>query len=249
MKTYVHWAVCSLYLTVASFCGAASFTPVPISCSGLGISAVTNLNQRMEVSVSGFSVLPPQGENWCVKNLASGALSFLKAPVSMPVFGQPSSPDELFPVALQAVRFTGLAVGFPDFGFNTESPEQLKVAVDEMIRTHIFSQFTAGISTAEHRYQLIESHSAVDRSLGANCVRFDAKVEARGFHKAPSSLIVVLNFINNLICAHPQPPSSKSPLIWISFVEAYREGDQSIADTVRREVDPFLQSLEFIPPR
>ena len=127
-------------------------------------------------------------------------------------------------MALQTVRFTGLALGFPDFRFNTESPEQLKVAVDEMISTHIFSQFTAGISTAEHRYRLIESHSEVDRSLGANCVRFDAKVEARGFHKALPRIVVVLNFINNQICAYPQLPSSKSPLIWISFVETYREG-------------------------
>ena len=142
----------------------------------------------------------------------------MKAPVSMPVFGQPSSPDELLPMALRAVRFTGLAVDLPDFGFNTESPEQLKVAVDQMISMHIFSQFTGGISSAERRYQLLESHSSVDRSLDANCVRFDAKVEARGLKALPG--IVALNFINNLICVRPHPASSKSLLIWISFLEA-----------------------------
>jgi hypothetical protein len=246
MKTYLRWAVCSLYLTIAVFCGAASFTPVPLNCSMVDSSLVTNLDKRIEVSVSGFSVLPPRGENWCVKSLASRGLSFLKAPVIMPVFGQPSSADELFPAALQAVRFTGLAVDFPDFGFKTESAEQLKVAVDEMISTHIFSQFMAGISTADRRYQLLESHSAIDRSLGASCVRFDAKVEARGL-KALPGMVVVLSFINNLLCAHPQPPSSESPLIWVSFVEAYREGEHSAADTVKREVAPFLQSLHFMP--
>ena len=96
---------------------------------------------------------------------------------------------------------------------------------------------------------MLESHSAVNRSLDASCVRFDAKVEARGLYKAPAGVVVVLNFINNLICAHPHPASSKSRLIWISFVETYREGEQSAADTVRREVDPFLQSLQFMPPR
>jgi len=249
MKPYLRWAVCSLYLTVAALCGAASFTPIPITCGQLGSSAITNLNQRMEVSVSGFSVLPPQGENWCVKSLASRGLSFLKAPPSMAVFGQPSSPEELFPAALRAVRFSALAVDLPDFGFTTESPEQLKLAVDEMIRMHIFSQFTAGISSAERRYQLIESQSAVDRSLDASCVRFDATVEARGLQWQLPGTVVVLNFINNLICVHPQPPSSKSPLIWISFVEAYREGEESAADTVRQEVDPYLQSLQFLPRR
>lgn len=68
-------------------------------------------------------------------------------------------------------------------------------------------------------------------------------------HQAPPGLVMILNFSNNLICAHPQPASSKSRLIWISFVETYREGEQSAADTVRREVDPFLQSLQFMPPR
>jgi len=249
MKIYVHWTVCSLYLTVAAFCGAAGFTPVPFDCSMAQSYVVTNLDQRIEVPPAGFSVFPPQGENWCVKSLASQGLSFLKAPVSVAVFGQPSSPNEIFPVALRAFRFTGLAVGVPDFGFNTESPEQLKVAVDEMISTHIFSQFIGGISSAERRYQLLESHSLVDRSFVASCIRFDAKVEERGMHQAPAGLVMILNFANNLICAHPQPASSTRGLIWISFVETYRAGEQSAADTVRREVEPFLRSLQFISPR
>jgi hypothetical protein len=248
MRRYIRWIFSSLYLIIPSLCGAAVFTPIPFNCSVFDSSLVTNLDKRIEVSASGFSVLPPQGENWCVKSMAAKGLSFLKVPGSVAVFGEPRSPDDLLPAALQAARFTGVAVGLPDFGFKTESPEQLKVAVDQMINIHIFSQFVGGISSAERQYELLESHSILDTSFDANCVRFDAKVEARGFHKALPG-IVVLNFINNLICAHPQPPSSKSPLIWISFVEIYREGEQSTADTVRREVDPFLQSLQFMPPR
>jgi hypothetical protein len=249
MKTCVQWAVGSLYLTVAAFCGAAGFTPVPFNCGTLQSSALTNLDQRIEVLPAGFSVLPPQGENWCVKSLASQELSFLKAPVSVAVFGQPSSPDELFPAVIQVIRFTGLAVGLPDFGFNIESPEQVKFAVDEMISMHVFSQFVGGISSAERRYHRLESHSQLDGSFGASCVRFDAKVEARGMHQAPPGFVRILNFTNNLICAHPQPASSKRGLIWISFVETYQEGAQSAADTVRREVEPFLRSLHFITSR
>ena len=249
MNPYVQWAVGSLYLTVAAFCGAAGFTPVPFNCSMAQGSLVTNLDQRIEVPPAGFSVLPPQGENWCVKSLASQGLSFLKAPVSVAVFGQPSSPDAIFPVILQAIRFTGLAMSLPDFGFNIESPEQVKFAVDEMISMHVFSQFVGGISSAERRYQLLESHSQVDGSVGASCVRFDAKVEARGMHQAPPGFVMILNFSSNLICAHPQSTSSKRGLLWISFVETYQEGAQSAADTVRREVEPFLRSLQFMTSR
>jgi hypothetical protein len=246
MRRYIRWIVFSLYLMVPGFCGAAVFTPIPFNCSVFDSSLVTNVDNRIEVSALGFSVLPPQGENWCVKSMAAKGLSFLKVPGSVAVFGQPRSPDDLLPAALQAARFTGVAVGLPDFGFKTGSPEQLKIAVDQMISIHIFSQFVGGLSSAERHYELLESHSILDTSLDANCVRFDAKVEARGYHKALPG-IVVLNFINNLICSHPQPPSSKSPLIWISFVETYREGEQSTADTVRREVEPFLRSLQFMP--
>jgi hypothetical protein len=175
VKTFVQWAVCYMSLTVTGISGAAGFTPVPVNCSMVQSSAVTNLDQRIEVAAAGFSVLPPQGKNWCAKSMASLGLSFLKAPVIVTVSKQSPSPDELFTVALQAVRFTGFAVGFPDFGFNTESPEHLKVAVDEMISTHIFFQFMTGINSSERRYQLVDSHSEVDRSLGASCVRFDAK--------------------------------------------------------------------------
>ena len=80
MRIYVQWAVCSLYLTVVAFCDAASFTPVPVNCRMLDSSPVTNLDKRIGVSAAGFSVLPPQGENWCVKLMASQGLSFLKAP-------------------------------------------------------------------------------------------------------------------------------------------------------------------------
>jgi hypothetical protein len=248
MRRYILWIFSALYLIVPSICAAAVFTPIPFNCSVFDSSLVTNVDERIEVSASGFSVLPPQGENWCVKSIAPKGLSFLKVPGSVAVFGQPRSPDDLLPAVLQAVRFTAVAVDLPNFGFKTGSPEELKIAVDQMISIHIFSQFVGGLSSAERHYELLESHSILDTSLDANCVQFDAKVEARGYHKALPG-IVVLNFINNLICAHPQPAFSQSPLIWISFVETYREGEQSNADTVRREVEPFLRSLQFMLPR
>jgi hypothetical protein len=248
MKRCVHWAICFSYLAFAAVCGAAGFTPIPLNCGMLQSSVVMNPEQRMEVSVARFSVFPPQGENWCVKSLASQGLSFLKIPVSIPVFGKPSSPDALLPLVLAAIRFTGIAVGVPNFGFNIDSPEQLKVSVDQMISTHIFSQFTGGISSEERHYRLLESHSVADRSAGTRCVRFDAKVEETGFHPAPPGVVMILNFSDNLICVHPEPANSENRLIWIGFVEAYREGEQSTADTIRREVEPFLHSMQFMPP-
>lgn len=246
VKTHVSWPVCGLCLVLASLCSAADFISIRLDCKGLQASEVGQ--QRIQVPDSGFSVLPPQGENWCVRSMASEGVTFLKPPTSVEISAQPPTPNDLFQVVLQTVRFMGIAVALPEFGTHP-SPDQLKVVVDELISNHFFSQVVGGISSAERHFQLMDSHSAIDRSFGANCVRFDAKVEEVGAYLAPADVVINLNFLGNLICAHPQPMSAKSSLVWIGFIEVYREGDQSTAATLSAEVEPFLRSLEFTGPK
>ena len=176
MRTHICWMVCGLCLMLAGFCSAADTISIPLDCKGLQASGAGQ--QRIEVPDSGFSVLPPQGENWCVRSMASGG-HFLKPPASVEIPAQPPSPNDLFQVVLQAVRFMGIAVALPEFGTHYPSPDQLKVVVDELISNHFFSQVVGGISSAERRFQLVESHSAVDASFGASCVRFDAKWKSK----------------------------------------------------------------------
>jgi hypothetical protein len=247
MKTYVSWLVCGLCLVLAGFCSAADSISIPLDCRGLQASGAGQ--QRIQVPDSGFSVIPPQGENWCMRSMASQGFTFLKHPASVEIPAQPPSPNDLFQVVLQAVRFMGMALALPEFRTEHSSPEQLKAVVDELISHHFFSQVVGGISSAERRFQLVESHSAVDGSFGASCVRFDAKVAEQGAFLAPPDVVINLNFFNNLVCAHPQPTSAKSSLVWISFVEVYREGDQSAAATLSQEVEPLLRSLEFTGSR
>ena len=247
MRTHVCWLVCGLCLVLGRFSSAADFVSIPLDCKGLQASEAGQ--QRIQVVDSGFSVLPPQGENWCMRSMASHGFTFFKHPANVEIPAQPPTPNDLFQVVLQTVRFMGIAVALPEFGTHHPSPEQLKVVVDELISNHFFSQVVGGISSAERRFQVMESHSAVDESFGASCVRFDAKVAELGAYLAPPDVIINLNFVNNLVCAHPQTTSPKSSLVWIGFVEVYREGDQSAAATLSQEVETFLQSLEFTGPR
>jgi hypothetical protein len=246
MRKYIGGVVSGLCLVFADFCSAANTQTIPLDCRGLKASAVDQ--QRTEVPASGFSVVPPQGENWCVSSMASG-LFFFKHPASVEILALPPSRSDLFHVVLQTVRFVGMALALPEFGTEHPSPDQLKVVVDELISNHFFSQVVGGISSAERHFQLMKAHSTIDRSYGASCVRFDAKVEEQGAYLAPPDVVMNLNFSNNLVCAHPQPSSSKSSLVWIGFVEVYREDDQSAAATLSREVEPFLHSLEFTSPK
>jgi len=173
----------------------------------------------------------------------------MKHPGSVEIPAQPPTPDDLFQVVLQTVRFMGIAVALPEFGPHHPSPDQLKVVVDDLISNHFFSQVVGGTSSSERHFRLVDSHSAIDGSLGANCVRFDARVAEQGAYLAPPDVVVNLNFFSNLVCAHPQPTSADSSLVWLSFVEVYREGDQSAAATLSGEIDPVLRSLEFTGPK
>ena len=247
MKRYVPWLVCGLCLMLAGVCSAAESILIPLDCNGLQASGTGQ--QRIEVPAAGFSVIPLQGENWCVRSMASQGFTFFKHPANVEIPAQPPTPNDLFQVVLQTVRFMGIAVALPDFGTHYPSPDQLKVVVDELIGNHFFAQVVGGISSAERHFQLVDSHSAIDRSFGASCVRFDAKVEELGAYLAPADVVINLNFFSNLVCAHPQPTSANTSLVWIGFVEVYGEGDQSAAATLSREVEPFLRSLEFTGPR
>ena len=247
MRRYVCGIVCGLCLVLAGFCSAADSISIPLDCKGLQASGAGQ--ERIQVPDSGFSVLPPQGENWCVRSMASPGFTFFKHPVNVEIPAQPPTPNDLFQVVLQTVRFMGIAVALPEFGTHYPSPDQLKVVVDDLVANHFFSQVVGGISSVERHFQLVDSHSAIDRSFGASCVRFDAKVEELGAYLAPADVVINLNFLSNLVCAHPQPTSTKSSLVWIGFVEVYGEGDQSAAATLSREVEPFIRSLEFTGPR
>jgi hypothetical protein len=153
MKRYVPWLVCGLCLVLAGFCSAADSVSIPLDCKGLQASGAGQ--QRIEVPDSGFSVIPPQGENWCMRSMASG-FTFLKHPASVDIPTQPPTPNDLFQVVLQTVRFMGIAVALPEFGTRYPSPDQLKVVVDELISNHFFSQVVGGISFAERHFQLVD---------------------------------------------------------------------------------------------
>jgi hypothetical protein len=78
MKRYVPWLVCGLCLVLAGFCSAADSVSIPLDCKGLQASGAGE--QRIQVADSRFSVLPPQGENWCVRSMASQGVHFLQTP-------------------------------------------------------------------------------------------------------------------------------------------------------------------------
>ena len=116
------------------------------------------------------------------------------------------------------------------------------MVVDELISKHFFSQILTGLSA---RYQILDSQSALDNSLGVSCVRFGARVESRMVQSAKPA-ILNLKFLDNKVCIHPQSTGPKSTLVWIGFATIQGEKTPSNEIKIPKEVEPFLQSLEFV---
>lgn len=245
MKKYVYPAALCLSLAIAAFCGAADLIPVAPDCPMLQSAAVTKLEQRIEIAPHGFSILPPQGERWCYRLLTSAGVSFFKIPPTAAPLGRPPPLEEIMAMRL----FSGMAMsldGLRDFETQIQSSDELQAQVDHLIRDQLFAQIIVGVSVGDHRFRLLESSTRPVSYSGATCVRFDARVEERGNVQTPT-LIFVLNFPANVVCRHPTVAETR--LIWIGFVERYLRSEQPMADTLKREYEPYVQSVQFMPPR
>lgn len=243
MKTHLNCAVFILSLSLAVCCKAADAAPITPNCDTLKSLPVTNPEQRIEIAAPGFSVLPPRGEGWCYRLMASQGVSFFKIPKFERAFDGPPS------LETAVLRLSGAMAmslkGLRDFG-NPQSPDELKSLVSVLINEHLFSQISAGVLSAQHRFGLLESNVAINSTLGANCVTFDALVKERGSVQAPT-LVFVVNLPGNVVCRHPT--ASDIDLIWVGFVERYVDGDRPASDTLKGEYEPFVQSLQFMRPR
>lgn len=236
-------ALCCLCFALVALCNAADVTSVPLDCKTLQSSAA-KLEQRIEIAAHGFSVLPPQGEHWCYRLLAVSGVSFFKIPKLEWPSERPPSLEEIVAGRLFSATAVSLK-GLSGFDAQIQHPDDLKTLVALLIREQVFSQFTTGLSSGDHRFRLLESNLESETYSGAMCVKFDAKVEEQGNLQAPN-LVFVLNFPGNVVCRHPAV--SETELIWIGFVERYLRSEQSTAAALKQEYEPYVQSVQFMPP-
>jgi hypothetical protein len=243
IKRHLCLALCCLCVGFAVFCNAADVTSVPVDCKAARVSAAKP-EQRIEIAAHGFSVLPPQGERWCYTLLASSGVSFFKVPKLDWPHERPPSLEEFVAGRLFSATAVSLK-GLRGFDAPIEHPDDLKTLVVRLIRQQFFAQFTTGLISGEHRFRLLESNLTSETYAGAMCVKFDARVEEQGNLQAPN-LVFLLNFPGNVVCRHPGV--SETELIWIGFVERYLQGEQSTADALKLEYEPYVQSVQFMPP-
>jgi hypothetical protein len=177
---------------------------------------ITNPTER--VRLDGFSIAPPQGADWYLSSEARGPrdVVFYKK-----VGGAPPS-HTLYLRAVAAELRTPV----------TNATALRGVLARDFER----ERRDAG------RTMPMRSRTAVDTSLGPECVRSETIYEERDNPGLGGVLVLVQS---SLVCLHPSTPKR---VIILVLSERYAQGDSSRVDAaLRQEVETFFRSVEFTP--
>jgi YVTN family beta-propeller protein len=191
-------------MLVATGCGgAAKVELTPIERSG----------QR--VQLEGFSVIPPQGDQWFV------APSLPKDDVwrTVAAYVKRTGDDTPGNIVWATVAVANLETAF-------QSREQLLESVIRVRQTELRGA----------RFRLLEFRSAPGATAG--CYRYEAVTEDRGVKDFPGVTFVLT--LRHAICLHPDSPTLA---VNVAYSERRRLGMPAV--TVESEGEPFIGSLKF----
>jgi hypothetical protein len=211
---------------VTSGCATARY-PLRVNCQSMGMTPVSDPSRRIEFVGSGFSVLPPAGEDWCVQDTSASRVRLGVSRLSGRTLQQQPPRSEVLNSLLVQASAMDLR------GERVDSVADVQRRAERLIRE-------------TPRHTLSEIRATPDTVLGAECVRIDTVVEERDNPRAPGSVLIIVG--RGLTCRHPQSG------VWIEvgYSERYVKGLQllpSLTELRRKELDAFAESLRFMPPR
>lgn len=230
MRTQSAWLLLTGFLSV----GCASprvVAPVTVDCRTIRAAPVTNQDQRLEFRGQGFSVLPPPGEHWCITHSSARDVVFsTSALMGSRLEGPPSRAEmrHTFVVMVMALEVGDAKV---------DTPEELRA-------------FAERINRSGGRFKTIELQVVPDTSLGVECVRVDSVKEERDNPNAPGVVLLLVER-PTLLCRHPH--MSPTSVVLIGASERYVQGavmeGPSLGEARKDQVEAFVHSLRFAPPR
>ena len=233
MRTTSAWLLVSAWIISAVGCAASRpATPISMTCQFLRMASA-NPTERVTLPSVGFSLLPPQGDRWCVGASGPRETTFMSSPLLGKLLDKrPSEAEIRHSIALVVVA--------------DEVPKDSRIETEADMIAFIEQRFLG--KRPGSRFALVESKFVPDSSLGAECIRFDAVVEERDNPDA-RGLVLIGVFRDNFLCRHPK---TRTPtLVLVSTSERYVQGTITTAplliDSLRSEWEPSVRSLQFMP--
>lgn len=198
-----------------------------------GAVRVTDSSARWDFPEQGVSVLPPTGPRWW----AVPGATF--SPDHVIVFGKPIGdhpPQTAAEVRSIVVGVFLYTLPRPPLTSDVASAEELKRQVDAGV-----SEGMLPASQSEERH-LLSAEEAVDRTPGAECIRYDETLEDTRVPRFEGSPFVERQ--RGFRCLHP---FRAGVVVDFGWSERHLAGLPS-AD-LDAEVQPFLASVRFSAPR
>ena len=227
MSTTRAVAVSVLLITLAG-CAAPRVAAV-MDCASSQMSPVTAQDQRIEFAIAGFSIMPPQGEHWCVvaRDSVRGAVFSTSALLGRRLDARP-------PLATVANTLSLMALMIDPGEWKVDTAEGLRAYTDYRLRGE------------PGRLTNRETHVSPDPTFGAECVRAEQIVEERHNPKLPGAVLIMVN--REFLCRHPDAPRR---VILFGASERYAEGDPGprLLELRKDQIDGFIRSLSFMQPR
>lgn len=234
-------------LLAASF-GYAAQIPIAASaldCKDIGAQAITDSTQRLQFPASGFSVLPPQGDKWCIQRTDRDGIIFFKSPLLLDTNPRPARASASHTVVAMAKE-----VSIEESGL--DSIEGLRDFVARWLRgggnTRSLGSTLVLDDTPLARFKLVESRLDLKNPFSANCVGFDSVTEERDNPRYRGAVLLMVNR-NQFLCRHPH--ARERLLVLIGYSERYMQGAPppagSLVDDWKEQLEPFVRSLQFSP--
>jgi hypothetical protein len=203
-----------------------SFRVISLTLVGLGLIACGH-----DFPELGVSVLPPTGPRWWV---VPGATF---SPNHLIVFGKPltrkypETPDELRTLVAQVVVFE---ISEDDAPGDISTAENLKQRLESGLAAELLKQ------NRQPLRRFVSVDEQVDRSPGAECLRYDETVEDTRVPRFEGSVFVERQ--RGFRCLHPYRTRT---LVDFGHSERHLSGLPEVADSA--EVEPFLTGIRFVP--
>lgn len=221
-------AICGFLLVALVEC-AAPRAAVDADCASIKRPAVTVPAPQIDFPVAGFSVTPPQGEHWCIADQDStkGIMFSTAAFLGRRFTARP-------PPQVAANTLGAVAVVVDPGEQRVDTPEGLRAYAEYRLREE------------PGRFRRREAHVSPASGFSAECVRADQVVEERHNPSMPDAVLIMVN--RQVFCRHPDSPRR---VILIGASERYLEGDPGprLLEFRKEQIEGFMQSLKFMPPR
>lgn len=242
MSVSSRWALLLLCGIAVTACAAPPVRPVMVDCRTLRLTPVTDSAQRLTFHSHGFSILPPQGEHWCISRADSNGIAFGKNLFGGKLLERPPRLNEM------THTFVAMAMAVTVEETKIETAADLQAFAERwdggfrMVGSKIVLN-----SSPVPRFKVIDSKVTLAPRIGSfDCVRWEGVREERDNPQRRGFVLILTEY--TWLCRHPH----SSGLVLIGYSERHLQGDvldSPLVETLKQEVEPFVGSLLVTPPR